>query len=305
MSPKQSKFQDWYSSPSGQKYVGIFYSLGASVVIIGALFKILHWPGASQVLMVGMITEALLFAIGIFEKPHKAYHWENVFPILTQEDVEPMNFTLDGKIGGMGGGSAAGVVGGSYGSGAGAASGSVLDSNKLPSEDAKRLSESIKELANTAEQLTGISKVAGLTESYAKNISDASDAAAAFASKQQNLDKVSDNLLNSYQTITNNLANVQEGTNQYVLKSDELNKSLSAINTVYEMQLKNVQHQADVISTQTTRIESASADLDKMQSALSNSAKDMDSYRTETEKLAKQVSDLNNVYGNMLNAIRR
>ena len=105
MSPKQSKFQDWYSSPSGQKYVGIFYSLGASVVIIGALFKILHWPGASQVLMVGMITEALLFAIGIFEKPHKTYHWENVFPILTQEDVEPMNFTLDGKIGGMGGGS--------------------------------------------------------------------------------------------------------------------------------------------------------------------------------------------------------
>ena len=110
MSPKQSKFQDWYSSPSGQKYVGIFYSLGASVVIIGALFKILHWPGASQVLMVGMITEALLFAIGIFEKPHKAYHWENVFPILTQEDVEPMNFTLDGKIGGMGG-NAAGVAG--------------------------------------------------------------------------------------------------------------------------------------------------------------------------------------------------
>ena len=65
------------------------------------------------------------------------------------------------------------------------------------------------------------------------------------------------------------------------------------------------QHQAEVISTQTTRIESASSDLDKMQSALSNSAKDMDNYRIETEKLAKQVSDLNSVYGNMLNAIRR
>ena len=200
------------------------------------------------------------------------------------------------------GGNAAGVAGAAVG---GSASGSVLDSTKLPSEEAKRLSESIKELANTAEQLSGIAKVADLTDTYVKNITTASDAAGAFASKQQNLDLASDNLLLSYQTITSNLSTVQEGTKAYVAKSDELNKSLSAINTVYEMQLKSVQHQAEVISTQTTRIESASSDLDKMQSALSNSAKDMDNYRIETEKLAKQVSDLNSVYGNMLNAIRR
>ena len=193
MSPKQSKFQEWYNGPSGQKYVGMVYSLGAAVVIIGALFKILHWPFASQLLMVGMITEAILFAIGVFEKPHKAYHWENVFPIFTQDDVEPMNFTLNGSIGGMGGAMGGAIGGGAIGGGAGAA-GSVLDSAKLPSEDAKRLGDSIRELADAAGQLSGIAKVADLTDSYVKNITEASDAAAAFASKQQNLDSASDAL---------------------------------------------------------------------------------------------------------------
>ena len=52
-----AKFMHWYGSYQGKNIVNIVYSVGASVVIIGALFKILHWPGASQVLMIGMFTE--------------------------------------------------------------------------------------------------------------------------------------------------------------------------------------------------------------------------------------------------------
>ena len=70
----------WYARHSYA--VNMVYSLGASVVIVGALFKILHWPGASYVLMVGMFTESFLFMLGIFEKPHAVYNWENVFPQL-------------------------------------------------------------------------------------------------------------------------------------------------------------------------------------------------------------------------------
>ena len=74
-----AKFFHWYESYQGKSIVNIVYSVGASVVIIGALFKILHWPGASQVLMVGMFTEAFLFLIGTLEHPHPEFHWENVF----------------------------------------------------------------------------------------------------------------------------------------------------------------------------------------------------------------------------------
>ena len=81
-SKKQSGFMAWYTSYKGQRITGIVYSVGASVVIIGALFKILHWPGASQVLMLGMFTEAFLFIIGVLDAPHPVYEWEQVFPQL-------------------------------------------------------------------------------------------------------------------------------------------------------------------------------------------------------------------------------
>ena len=58
------RFMHWYESYDGKNKVNIIYSVCASVVIIGALFKILHWPGASTVLMIGMFTEAFLFLIG-------------------------------------------------------------------------------------------------------------------------------------------------------------------------------------------------------------------------------------------------
>ena len=84
-----AKFMHWYGSYKGKDVVNIIYSAGASVVIIGALFKILHWPGASQVLMIGMFTEAFLFLIGTLDHPHPEFHWENVFPQLLEYGTKP------------------------------------------------------------------------------------------------------------------------------------------------------------------------------------------------------------------------
>jgi len=74
MSEKKSGgFSVWYNRPAIQHAVQVVYSLGASVVIIGALFKILHWQGASVVLSIGMFTEAFLFALSALERPFKTY----------------------------------------------------------------------------------------------------------------------------------------------------------------------------------------------------------------------------------------
>jgi len=86
---EKSAFMRWYESYRGQRAVGVVYNIGASIVIIGALFKILHWPLASQVLMVGMFTESFLFFIGVLEKPHPVYHWEDIFPQLLGQDCNP------------------------------------------------------------------------------------------------------------------------------------------------------------------------------------------------------------------------
>lgn len=58
------------------------YGMGAAVVIIGALFKLMHWPGASIMLIVGLSTEAFIFGLSAFEKPDEELDWSLVYPEL-------------------------------------------------------------------------------------------------------------------------------------------------------------------------------------------------------------------------------
>ena len=277
------KIQDWYAQPGIQMAVGMVYSIGAAVVIVGALFKIMHWPGAGVMLTAGMMTEAILFTIGIFEKPHATYHWEHVFPSLVEEEANPLN--VSGNIGGGVGVTMPGM-------------------EKMSDEDAKKLTESIKNMSETAAQLANISRVAGLTDSYANNLQKASEAAAQFATKQQNLDEATNTLLSSYKGIADNMLAAEDKTKSFAEKANELSKNLGSINTSYELQLKGIQSQAAAIEAQSSKINAVTAEFEKLHTAVSASSKNMDAYKQMTDQLAKNVSDLNNVYGNMLNAIK-
>jgi gliding motility-associated protein GldL len=64
------------------------YGLGAAVVIVGALFKIMHWPFAGPMLVVGLGTEALIFAFSAFMPLHKDPEWSKVYPQLAEDYLE-------------------------------------------------------------------------------------------------------------------------------------------------------------------------------------------------------------------------
>ncbi|MBS7377462.1 MAG: gliding motility protein GldL [Paludibacteraceae bacterium] len=290
MSEKRS-FDEVWNSPKVKRIIGAVYSLGASVVIIGAMFKILHLPGAGVTLGIGMVTEAILFAIGIFDAPHVDYHWDHVFPALTAKEPNPLNYN--------------GTIGGNGLSGGGNFGGPMLPGmEKLSESEAKSLTESIKNMSETAAQLANISRVAGLTDSYASNLNKASEAAALFAEKQTKLDEASNSLLSSYSGIASNMASAQDNTKAFAERASELSKNLGSINTAYELQLKGIQSQASAIESQNAKINAVTTEFEKLQSAVNASAKNMDAYRTMTDQLAKNISDLNNVYGNMLNALK-
>src|SRR3990170_5424947 len=65
------------------------YGIGAAVVIIGALFKILHMPGADEMLMIGLSVEAGIFFLSAFEPPHNEVDWSKVYPELAEEYEGP------------------------------------------------------------------------------------------------------------------------------------------------------------------------------------------------------------------------
>ena len=168
----KNRLEMFLSSERGKRVLNFLYSWGASIVILGALFKLLHIPYANQILFVAMITESIVFFISAFEHPNKEYHWEDVFPVLKSKNpMDRPDFTgtpistminstdnvEDDEIaGGINIGSAASKANAQRGG-----SLNIAGNLDVTEEDTKNLSESIKKLSGAAEQ---ISKMAELTE---------------------------------------------------------------------------------------------------------------------------------------------
>lgn len=75
-----------------KNFLAKMYGFGASIVILGAMFKILHWTGADAMLIAGLTTEAVIFFFSAFEKPAPEYDWTLVYPELAGvEDFDSKN----------------------------------------------------------------------------------------------------------------------------------------------------------------------------------------------------------------------
>ncbi len=80
-----------------KKAMNFAYGMGAAVVIVGALFKLMHWPGASAMLIIGLGTEALIFGLSAFDPVDKDLDWSLVYPELAGGEAKPKNAKEDPK----------------------------------------------------------------------------------------------------------------------------------------------------------------------------------------------------------------
>lgn len=252
----------WYASKAYA--VGIIYSAGASVVIIGALFKILHWPGASIVLMIGMFTEAFLFILGIFEKPAPHYNWENVFPQLIGHDAKPV-------AGGFGGSSASATAPG------------------LAEGDVKALKESIANVSAAANSLADLGKLAEGSNKLSEKLAAAAEATDKFAGAQSGVAQAADSLGANYVAAAKAAEAIKNDTEAAAQSQAAAAKNLAALNAAYELNLKSAQ--------------AAAEEAKKLADNNAAAAKAGEAFAAAQDKLAKQVADLNKVYGNMLTAL--
>lgn len=85
---KKHKIRGFFVGEKGQRTFNYAYNIGASIVILGALFKVLHLPGADAMLILGMGTEACIFFLSAFDEPAKDYKWEKVYPELDMPNNE-------------------------------------------------------------------------------------------------------------------------------------------------------------------------------------------------------------------------
>jgi gliding motility-associated protein GldL len=248
---------------------------GASVVILGALFKIMHWPGADQMLIVGLITESLIFAFIAMEPLHEEVDWTRVFPELGVEENNDENRLLPLlKKGGMGGGAADQLA-------------KELDKAGIDQALLAKLKDGMSNLADNAKSLGAISTAAGATDAYVKSLETASEG----------LSKLTE----QYAATANTIAGIAgEGQVNFGAEMQKLGQNLGALNNVYELQLKSSQDYLESINQMT----SLQDNIKGIMADLAASAQDTASYRENMAMLSQNLTDLNNVYGNMLRAMR-
>ena len=289
------------SGESGQRFFNAAYSIGAAVVIWGALFKILHLPGGNTLLSIGMGTEVLMFLLTAFDRPEQQYHWEQVFPVLASNDPEDRpDFNGGGGI----------IIGGGSGSGEGAhgATAGLVSTEQakgavgipqgidLSPEDSLSLSESIAKMAAASDQLSRMAELTDATQQYLSQMAAISDQMKLLKETTTRLNEVQDTLLKSYSAITDNSEGITSSATGYVEQMEALNRNIGGLNTIYEIQLKSVSSQLDSID----RVNRGLKDIRDM---YEKSAAESAHYCDETEKMAHYMKQLNSVYEKMIKAM--
>lgn len=266
------------SGSKGQRFFNFAYSIGAAIVIWGALFKILHLPGGSTLLSIGMGTEVLMFILTAFDRPPREYHWEEVFPVLSSKNPEDRPDFAGGNAGIVINGGTA--VSQDY-------SGVEVPTTSVATPMATPMA------APTAIQLP---PDATPTDEYVAQISALSTQMDQLRQTTESLNRVSEVLLNSYRAITENSEEITRSSTGYVEEMQALNRNIAGLNTIYEIQLKSVASQLDSIDRVNRGIKDI-RDMYEKSSAMS------ERYCEETEKMARYMQQLNTVYEKMLHAM--
>ena len=251
-----------------KRYLHLASCFGASIVIVGALFKIMHWPGASVALIAGLGTEALLFILFGVDIPHEEVDWTLAYPELAGmghdeiEEVEknhslPVSAQLD----------------------------NLLADAKIGPELLESLGSGMRSLGDSASKIADISNATVATNEYVDSVKNAS----------KNVSQLAD----TYSKAAGSIATLAESNDAGYSIGESLSKvskNLSALNATYELQLQGSQSHLDA----TNKFYAGLSDLMKN---LNDSVDDTKKYRQEMATLSSNLSALNTVYGNMLSAM--
>ena len=270
----------FFESKTWKNIMKYVYGLGAAVVIMGALFKIMHWPGASLMLIVGLSTEAVIFIMSVLEPVHLDADWSRVFPELADtegegvEEVEGVGLYDLIKAGSDEPGSQADKLA------------DKLNDAGIDNALIGRLKDGMSNLADNASSLGSMSSATGATGEYVSSLQNAS----------AKLNELSD----QYAASAASIAAISGEGNNFGPEMEKLSSNISALNNTYELQLKSSNEYLASMSN----MQELQDSIKSVMSDLAASAGDTQAYRENMATLSQNLSDLNNVYGNMLKAMR-
>jgi len=307
-------------SSGWKNFTAKLYGFGASIVIVGALFKIQHWPGAGIALTGGLLIEAVIFFFSAFEPLHEELDWTLVYPELAgmtdpDEIDEYKEQALADRNMGL------------------QKFDELFQQAEIRPELIKNLGDNLNVISQTTTHISDITQSSLATKEYFDKMSNAAqnmdnvataygsntgalnesvtNLAASYQKTAEMIDKSgnevaqrfaasSDNLTRTYESMTNEVKqeynSITENQKKFNSQLDNLNNNLLQLNSTYELQLKgsqdNLKGTSDVYKG-----------LGDMMSNLKSSVEETKKYNDEIIKLRQSLTELNSIYGNMLSTM--
>jgi len=272
-----SNFQKFLKSKKYKTFMAYLYGWGASVVMVGAYFKLTHIPGADLMLAIGLGVEAVIFFMSAFEPVHMDYEWDNVFVEL-EEDWDGVQKTQFATTGSASKGAAVSNV-------EDAMLSKMFEKMNVSEDTFKKLGRGIDKLAENAGQMADISNAMAATTNYANAMDRATKSIADFSNAYiQTNQKLSDSLgkLDFSALDANTIKKVAS--------------SMTSLNSIYELQLQGAE-QTSAASKKLTET------MNKYMDNLTASSQNAGQLNQQLTQLSQRLTALNNVYGGMLSAM--
>lgn len=244
------------------------YGIGAAIVIAGAMFKLLNWPGGALMLGLGLTTEAIIFFLSAFEPQPEEVDWSKVYPELRTDQpglVAPRTQPIDSL---------------------GDKLDELFSQAQIDKALVERLGQGMSQLADSVAHMAHLPQIGEATQKYAGHVEKAS-------SVLESIYEAHTNVLGA----VNNLADVSQNAQHYNEQIQNLTGTLQAVNENYQKELQATQ----LYFGQSKEIfVGVSASITKLQEA----SEETETFKNELFRLNEKMASLNNVYGNMLTALK-
>ena len=307
-------------SSGWKNFTSKLYGFGASIVIIGALFKIMHWNGAGIALTAGLLIEAVIFFFSAFEPLHEELDWTLVYPELAgMSDPDEIDEYKEQAIADRNVGLQK--------------FDELFQQSQINAEDVRSLGKHLNTISSTTETIGDITASSLATKDYFDKMGSAAqnmdNVATAYGTNTGELNESVSTLAASYKNtaglidekgkdiadkfaassadltatyeamsgeVKQEHTQISQSQKQFNSQLDALNKNLAELNSSYSEQVKG--SQGHLQGTQ-----GVYKGLNEMITNLQASVEETNKYKSEIVKLSESLSELNGVYGNMLSAM--
>ncbi len=205
--------KSFFESKKFKTTMNFVYGIGAAVVIVGALFKILHLKGADIMLSVGLLTEAAIFVISAFEPVHMDPDWSLVYPELAGGEPTEKKKSTGGSVSQQ--------------------LDSMLSQAKIGPELIESLGTGLTSLSSNVKEMANLSNAAVATNEYAESATKAAKNMSSIADSTAMVSDSMGNFSAGLQGALTNISATEAATAEFSSELNKLNRNLSNLNSIY------------------------------------------------------------------------